>query len=140
MTDPPSADARIPGYRFPFERLEVHRLALELMPLIREILASLPRGYGDLKHQMHRSARSVHLNTAEGSGRRKPGHKVSRYDTARASANECASAIAEAKMLGIGDQRKLGEADARLRQIAAMLTGLINRWTPAEKKDEERAG
>ena len=133
MTEP-AFDSRIRGYRFPFEQLEVHRLALELMPLIRDILASLPRGYGDLKHQMHRSARSIHLNTAEGSGRRKPGHKVNRYDTARASANECASAIAEARMLGIGDRKKLEEADARLRQIAAMLTGLINRWTPGDEK------
>lgn len=134
MTDPFRIDAKTRGYRFPFERLEVHRLALELMPLIRDIIASLPRGYGDLKQQMHRSARSIHLNTAEGSGRRKPGNKANRYDTARASANECASAVTEARLLGIGDKEKLKEADARLRQIAAMLTGLINRWTAEEEE------
>lgn len=116
-------------FQFPFEKLEVHRLALELMPVIRSILTSLPRGYGDLKHHMHRSARSIHLNIAEGSGKRQPGHKASRYDTARASANECASSIAEARILQIGDQTLLTGADARLRRITAMLTGLINRWS-----------
>jgi four helix bundle protein len=118
------------GYVFPFERLEVHRLALELMPVIRAVTDSFPRGYGDLKDHIHRSGRSIHLNIAEGSGRRRPGNKVSRYDTARASANECASGIAEALAAGIGDRKLLEEADARLRQIAAMLTGLINRWSP----------
>ena len=125
--------SRADVYRFPFERLEVHRLALELMPIVRDILASLPRGSGDLKRHMERSARSIHLNIAEGSGKRRPGHKASRYDTARASANECASAAAEAVILEIGDRGRLDEADARLRQIAAMLTALITRWAPEKE-------
>lgn len=116
--------------QFEFERLEVHKLALRLMPIVRRIAGQLPRGFGDLGNHLVRSARSIHLNIAEGAGKYRAGAKAERYVTARASANECASAIEEARLFRLASERELNEARDLLKRITPMLTRLIVRWDP----------
>ncbi len=113
---------------FEFEKLEVHALSLKLLPVI----AQLPRGSGDLKDHLHRSARSIHLNIAEGSGKYRGGAKAERYRTARASANECASAVEEIRLFELADRKTLDEARSLLDRVCAMLTKLIVRWDPKD--------
>lgn len=113
---------------FPFERLEVFQLAMQLAPIIQAIVSRLPPGYGDLRDHIRRSERSIRLNISEGSGKRPARMKAARYDTARASANECAAAIAEVRLFRLADERQINEADALLRRITRMLTRLIQRW------------
>lgn len=85
---------------FEFERLEVRKLALQLMPLVRGIASDFPRGFGDLGSHRVRSARSIHLNIAGGSGKYRAGAKT------------------------------VDDATALLKRIAPMLTKLILRWDP----------
>jgi four helix bundle protein len=113
---------------FEFEKLEVYRLAIDLMVVIARVLRQLPRGYGDLGDHLHRSGRSIHLNIAEGSGKYSGRAKAQRYGTARASANECAAAIEEARLFDLADRKSLDEARDLLNRICGMLTRLIIRW------------
>jgi four helix bundle protein len=114
--------------KFPFEELDAHKVAMQLMAVVARIAAALPRGYGDLRSHLKSSARSVHLNIAEGSGSEEPGTKASRYGDARGSANECASALREARILGLAERRLLNEADNYLHRLGMMLTRLIQYW------------
>lgn len=135
ITGPSFTDVRIPepamsNDAFPFEKLEVYQLAVRLAGVVREILEQIPPGHSDLCNHLGRSERSIRLNTAEGSGRRPAAQKVHRYDTARASANECAAALAEVRVFELAERRLVDEADALLRRITKMLTRLIQRWRP----------
>lgn len=113
---------------YPFEKLDAHRVAMQMMRVVREIAWQLPVGYADLRHQLLRSARSVHLNIAEGSAHKRPGNKVQRYDGARASAAECASAIREIRLFDLVRRPLLDRADGYLHRLGSMLTRLIEYW------------
>ncbi len=113
---------------YPFEKLDAYRVAMQLMDVARQISVRLPSGYADLRDHLLRSARSIHLNIAEGSGHRSPGNKAQRYDSARASANECASAIREIRLFGLVERRLLDRADSLLHRLTIMLTRLVERW------------
>jgi four helix bundle protein len=119
MTDPE---------KYPFEDLDVHKVAMQLMGVVSTIAAGLPRGNGDLAAHLKSSARSIHLNIAEGSGSEDPGTKATRYASARGSANECASAMREIRMLHLADRPLINQADNYLHRIGMMLTRLIQHW------------
>jgi four helix bundle protein len=102
MTDPE---------KYPFEELHAHKVAMLLMGVVTTIVAGLPRGNGDLGAHLKSSARSIHLNIAEGSGSEEPGTKAARYASARGSANECASAMREIRMRRLADRPLINQAD-----------------------------
>jgi hypothetical protein len=56
-------------YAFPHERLEVHRVALEMLVGAKRLADRMPRGYGWLANQMIRAAGSTPLLIAEGANR-----------------------------------------------------------------------
>ena len=118
MTDP----------QFEFQRLEVYQRAMELKPLIDEIVRQLPPGTGDLRGQLRRNERSIRLNIGEGSGRHRPGGKAERFRTARGSANECAAALDEVKTFELADRERTLEALHLVHRIVSMLTKLILYW------------
>jgi four helix bundle protein len=122
MTDPE---------RFPFEELDAHKVAMQLMEVVTRIADRLPRGNSDLRAHLVTSARSIHLNIAEGSGSEEPGTKASRYGSARGSANECASGLREVRMFRLADPRLLNQADNYLHRLGMMLTRLIQYWKNA---------
>jgi four helix bundle protein len=116
-------------YKYPFERLEAYRVALSLMVVIGRITNQLPRGHGDIRDQTRRSARSAHLNIAEAVGSLKPGTKASRFETARASAFECAACLREIGLSGLAEPADLNEAHTLLHRLTLMLTRLITYWS-----------
>ena len=116
---------------FEFQKLEVYQRAMELKPLITEIIGQLPAGHGDLRGQLRRSERSIRLNIAEGSGKHRPGGKSERYRTARGSANECAAALDEVRQFDLADRELTLRAMRLVHRIIAMLTKLIMRWEAA---------
>ncbi len=122
MTDPK---------RYPFEEPDAHKVAMQLMEVVVTIVAGLPRGFGDLGAHLQSSARSIHLNIAEGSGSEEPGSKAARYSSARGSANECASGMREVRMLRLADRPLINQADNYLHRLGMMLTRLIQHWKNA---------
>lgn len=114
--------------QFEFQKLEVYQLAMELRPLVAEILQQLPRGYGDLRGQMKRSERSIRFNIAEGAGKHRPGGKAERFRTARGSANEVASGLHEIWTFEIVDRDLVSRALSLCHRIISMLTKLVLYW------------
>jgi four helix bundle protein len=113
---------------YPFETLDAHKVAMQLMEVVTTIVGELPRGNSDLGAHLKSSARSIHLNIAEGSGSEEPGTKAARYGSARGSANECASAMREIRMLRLADRPLINQADNYLHRLGMMLTRLIQHW------------
>ena len=118
---------------FEFQKLEVYQRAMELKPLIDEIIRQLPPGEGDLRSQAKRHERSIRLNIAEGSGRNRPGGKAERYRTARGSANECAAALDEILTFDLADRGLTLRAMRLVHRIISMLTKLIVKWEGASR-------
>lgn len=114
--------------QFEFQKLDVYRVAMELTPVISEILAQLPTGTSDLRNQIKRSERSIRLNIAEGAGKHRPGGKTERYRTARGSANECAAALHEIRQSNLADHALTLRGLQLIHRIISMLTRLITRW------------
>lgn len=113
---------------FSWPRTEFYHRAMELKPLIDEILGQLPPGNGDLRGQLRRNERSIRLNIGEGSGRHRPGGKAERFRTARGSANECATALDEVKTFELAERERTREALQLVHRIISMLTKLILYW------------
>lgn len=54
--------------RFDFERLDVFRVALEVVAILDDVAEELPDGRGYIRDQLRRAANSIPLNIAEGAG------------------------------------------------------------------------
>jgi four helix bundle protein len=82
---------------------------------------------GDVRDQLDRASTSIALNIAEGNGQFSPKDRCKFFDTARASALECAAAldILVAKRKVTPDRILPGKE--RLQGIVRMLMGLIKR-------------
>lgn len=110
--------------RFDHEKLAVYRRALEFVAWLTE----LPE-WAALRHpartQLDRAATSIPLNIAEGNGRHTAADRCHFFDIARGSALECAAAL---DVLVAARVMPSGAADRGkdlLREIVAMLVGLI---------------
>ena len=73
---------------FDHEKLDVYRVAIELVILIDEIVEHLPRGRAYLADQLQRAGTSVPLNIAERAGEYASNEKIRFYRMARRSATE----------------------------------------------------
>jgi four helix bundle protein len=101
---------------FPHEKLDCYRLADEVARWLAD--ATFRRGDADLRDQAVRSARSVVLNIAEGSGKSGRARRHS-YTVALGEAGEACSAIGMAGLEG-------GEAQQdKLRRVGLMLRAMI---------------
>ena len=93
---------------------------------LSELLETLER-LGDVRDQLDRASTSIALNIAEGNGKFSPRDRCKFFDTAHASALECAAGldILVAKRKVTPEQTRLGKE--RLQGIVRMLMGLIKR-------------
>jgi len=76
---------------FDHERLDVYRVALDLLVLADDTVEHLPRGRSHLADQLSRAATSIVLNIAEGAGKFSKPDKRRYYLTAIGSATESAA-------------------------------------------------
>ena len=76
---------------FDHERLDVYRVALDLLVLTDDTIEHLPRGRSHLADQLSRAATSIVLNIAEGAGKYSKADKRRYYVTAIGSATESAA-------------------------------------------------
>ena len=100
-------------HRFPFERLDVYRCALEVARWMRT--ARWPTGTSQLKDQGTRAADSMVLNIAEGSGRRGAAGR----NHLRIAHGSAAEVVA---VLDLVDLPEREEHQALVRRVGAMLS------------------
>jgi four helix bundle protein len=109
----------------PFERLDVYRVAMELMELV--VAMGAVKGAGDECDQLRRSAMSIVHNIAEACGRDGPDRKRM-FMIARGSALECAASLRILRAFGISPV-VYEEGRALAGRIYAMLSRLTGKST-----------
>jgi four helix bundle protein len=127
------------GAPLDFERLEVFKVAVEVVAVLDEFAERLPDGRGYIRDQLRRAANSIPLNIAEGAGEFAPAEKARFYRMARRSATECAGQILVCRRLGLLDAPRSEDALDVLRRVIAMLVTLVRRCgeRSVERLDED---
>jgi len=122
---------------FDHEKLEVYREAIALIAWLSELLETLGR-VGDVRDQLDRASTSIALNIAEGNGKFSPKDRCKFFDTAHASALECAAGldILVAKRKVTADRIRPGKE--RLQGIVRMLMGLLKRNSTRDYDQSKR--
>jgi len=105
--------------------LRIYPVILEVLVLLRPVIAVLARHDRDLTDQLRRAAASVALNAAEGSGSR-GGVRQQRYRTALGSAGETSACIEVA--IALGYLERVDDALVqKLTHVRATLARLVRR-------------
>ena len=110
---------------FPFEKLQVYQVALEVLRIAvgnRARLRGLP---GELPNQLDRALVSVVANITEATGRQSLADRKRHFAIARGSATEAGGLVEVAVLFGALDEESHRSMRSRLIRVAQMLTGLI---------------
>jgi four helix bundle protein len=105
-----------------YQRLDVYRCALRFVAISHAISEAIPNGYASLADQLRRSALSIPLNIAEGSGRTGDADAARFYAIARGSAMESGAILDVCEALQIGQTELRREAHGLAVRIVEMLT------------------
>jgi four helix bundle protein len=111
---------------FDHEKLAVYQDAINFVAWLTELLDTAGR-LGDLKDQLERASSSIPLNIAEGNGKYAVKDRCRFFDTAHASALECAAGLDVIVARGKATPEQIGAGKERLQTIVRMLMGLIKR-------------
>jgi len=127
--DTPSSNLDYETRHYPFahQRLDVHRVGIEMARRSRQLADRVPRGYRSFADQLLRAAGQTVLLIGEGANRYTSGQKRQRYSEARGEAGEVASAVELLATLRLVPQREADEVIHLAGRVAAMLTRLIQR-------------
>ena len=113
---------------FPHNKLDVHRVAVELAIASWRMAERMPRGSGPIADQLRRAALSTVTNIAEGANRLGTGEKRQKFSIARGEVGEAAAALEVAVALGLVPVADAEAARVLAARVAAMLTQLIRRF------------
>ena len=122
-----------------YERLEVYRRAMALVPKVQELIRSLPSSerYA-LASQMRRASRSVPANIAEGYAKRRSSKEFCSYlTTAMGSANEMQVHLKIASELGYLQSDDPLMSDYNI--VGRQLNKLISSWRSGPPEATEPA-
>ncbi len=108
-----------------FQRLDVYQRAIEVLALVYDIVADLPRGNADRADQLTRSAESVIRNIAEGAGRWSEADSANRYKIARGEAMECAASLDVLRLRGLVNEARYRRGIELLTAVVSMLTKMV---------------
>ncbi len=111
---------------FEFEKLVVFERALDAAEAVDALGQAMPFSRRRMKDQVGRSADSLVLNIAEGSGEFTKPEKARFYRIARRSACETAGALKLAVRYRLFPASRIAHATKRLDETAAMLTTMCN--------------
>ena len=120
--------------RFAHQRHDVYHVALRLFAGVEKLAAGFPRGHAELRDQARRAAAANVRNIAEGANRMHGADKASRFLVARGEVGEvgeCDACLDMIAVLGIASSERIETLRADADRVAAMLTGLARRGTPA---------
>jgi four helix bundle protein len=122
---------------FDHEKLQVYREAIALIVWLSELLETLGR-VGDVRDQLDCASTSIAPNLGEGNGKFSPKDRCKFFDTAHASALECAAGldILVAKGKVTPDQIRPGKE--RLQGIVRMVIGLLKRNSTRDYDQSKR--
>jgi four helix bundle protein len=115
-----------------FRKLRVYRLAVRLAAYLYAHTRKLPADARPIGRQMLKSAASIALNIAEGSGEYAPLEKARFYRYAKRSATETIAGLDMLFAMRLLGPDMFARADAALEEITAMLTTMA--------KNQEVAG
>jgi four helix bundle protein len=118
-----------PSSSFPHEKLDAYRVALEMVALASRIVLGTGRGNRHVADHLLRSASNVVLLLAEGANRRGDGEKRQRFVESRGECSEVAAAADLLLVLELSSPAEVEELKSLASRVAAMLTGLIGRYS-----------
>ena len=113
--------------RFPHEKLDAYRVALELAALAKELADEIPRGHRSVADHMLRASSNTVLLLAEGANRRGPAQKRQRFVESRGECAEVAAAADLVVVLSLGSASRAEDLKHLAGRVSAMLTKLIAR-------------
>jgi four helix bundle protein len=125
---------------FEHERLEVYRVAIELLALADQIAASLPKGRAYLADQLRRASSSIPFNIAEGAGEFAAADKARFYRFARRSATESAAILDTCRVLKLSQPEPLAAGRLLLLRSVAMLTAMVKNLDRSPGRSALRQG
>jgi len=109
-----------------FRDLIVWQLASDFSKEIYKLVQNFPRSERySLSDDLLRAARSIPANIAEGWGRIFPKEKITFYNIANGSAEECANHLIEARNIEYIDKSTCERLQNRVHVISVKLTNLI---------------
>ena len=123
---------------FPHERLDAYWVAQEVVERTVRLMASVPRGFADLRDQGRRSALSTVRNIAEGASRDGAADKRARFMIARGEVAELHATIASATACRVVDPNEARAILTLADRVAAMLCGLIRRENERQSRHMSR--
>jgi len=123
---------------FGHEKLDVYRAALEYVGWAYGYCEEL-EGHRNAKDQLLRASQAIPLNIAEGNGKGIDADRRRYFDTARASALECAAAQDVLQVCGAISAEENRKAKVLLDRIAAMLTNRGRRGYAVHEEPGEYA-
>ncbi len=106
---------------FPFQKLDVYRLARQLAALVHR----LDLRDAELRDQATRAAKSTFLNLCEGLPDDRPAMRRKYFAQADGSLHETAGAVDLAAAIGAVPQHRADEVLAVASRVRAMLRGLL---------------
>jgi len=114
-------------FRFPFEKLEVWHLAVDLTETVLSLLEAFPQNkYSRLAGQMEAAASSIAQNIAEGKGRQYKKEFIQFLYVAEGSLFEVLTLLEIFKRRGLAEEKQTDEIKKQAEIIDRKLHGLIN--------------
>ena len=114
-------------FRFPFEKLEVWHLAVDLVETVLSLLEAFPQNkYSRLVGQMEAAASSIAQNIAEGKGRQYKKEFIQFLYVAEGSLFEVLTLLEIFKRRGLAEKKQTDEIKKQAEIIDRKLHGLIN--------------
>ena len=126
------------GYQFPFEKLDVWQLSVELADTVLELLEKLPQNkHIRLIGQMQAAATSPAQNIAEGKGRQYRKEFIQFLYIARGSVFEVVTLCDVFRRRKLFNDKNAVEIRTRCEQIDRKLNGLISSLHGQKSKNKQ---
>ena len=105
-----------------YSETTIYQRSLELVRIVRGVIARLPPGYAFLADQLRRAVSSIPLNFAEGAGKLTARDRRRYFISARGSAYEVAAALDVGLNFGVIADQPCSHGKEICDHLAAMLS------------------